>query len=71
MAAAMAFILFVVSSGGLPDLTALASFPSQETCQAAADKVNAALASGQDPRMALCFSADSLSALAKNNVSGK
>ena len=72
MAAAMAFILYVVSSGGLPDLTALAAFPSQATCQAAADKVNAAVASGQDAKIALCFSADSLDELAKkNNVPGK
>ncbi|MEO9228305.1 MAG: hypothetical protein ABI216_05025 [Devosia sp.] len=67
MTAAMAFILFVVSSGNLPDFTALAAFETQAACDAAATSVNAALSSGQDTKHALCLTAESLTEMAKKN----
>jgi hypothetical protein len=72
MSAAVLFILFVVSSGNLPDFTALAAFQTQAACDAAAVEVNKAISSGQYPKTALCLTSDSLNELAdKNNISGK
>jgi hypothetical protein len=72
MAAAVIYILYVVSTGNLPDFTALAAFQTIEACKSAADEVNKALSSGQYAKTALCLTSDSLNELAdKNNVSGK
>ena len=72
MSAAVLFILFVVSTGNLPDFTALAAFQTQAACEAAAADVNKAISSGQYPKTALCLTSDSLNELAdKNNISGK
>ena len=67
MSAAALFILFVVSSGTLPDFTALASYETAEACSTAAKAVNTALEAGQDAKLAVCFSADSLHAMATSN----
>lgn len=70
MAATVVFILYVVSGGNLPDLTALAAFGTEAACRSAADEVNKALASGQYAKTALCLSSDSLNELAdKNKIS--
>ena len=65
--AAIAFLLYVVSAGSVPDLTALAAFDTKAACDAAAASVTAALSGGQEPKVALCLSSDSLDALAKSN----
>ena len=72
MSAAVIYILFVVSTGNLPDFTALAAFQTHEACKAAAEEVNKAISSGQYAKTALCLTSDSLNELAdKNNISGK
>ena len=72
MTAAVIYILFVVSTGNLPDFTALAAFQTEDACKAESNDVNKALSSGQYPKTALCLTSDSLNELAdKNNVSGK
>jgi len=70
--AAIVFILYVVSTGNLPDFTALAAYPSAAACKSAADAVNTALKSGEDAKTAICLTSESLGELAKeNDVSGK
>ncbi len=70
--AAVVFILYLVSSGNLPDFTAVAAFPSQAACQSAAEALKQAISTGQDQKLPVCFSMESLSELAqKNGVSGK
>ncbi len=66
-AATVAFILFVISGSDMPDLTALATYPSAETCNAAAAKVKEALATGQDGKLIVCLSADSLKEMGAKN----
>ena len=69
MSAALVFILYVVSSGNLPDMTAMAAYQTKDACQVAAGKINDALASGEDAKTAICLNSDSLRDLAsKNNV---
>ena len=69
--AAVAYILFVISTGNLPDMTALASYETADACKAAAATITAALASGSDGKLVACISTDSLSEMAqKNGVSG-
>ena len=65
--AAIVFILYVVSTGNLPDFTALAAYPSAAACKSAAEEVNKALSAGQYAKTALCLSSDSLNELAKKN----
>jgi uncharacterized protein YjaG (DUF416 family) len=67
MSATVIYILFVISTGNLPDFTALAAYQSKDACVAAAAEVNKALSSGQDAKTALCLSSDSLNALAATN----
>lgn len=63
MSVALAFILYVASSTAAPSLTALAAYDSAETCQAAAQQVQAALAKGEDGATVICLSTDALKAL--------
>ena len=65
--AAIAFILFAVSSGNSPDLTSLALYPTAQACNAAATKINGALSGGEDGKLVVCFSSDSLTEMAKKN----
>lgn len=70
MSAAVVYILYVISSGNLPDFTALAAFQTQAACLDAAKQVNSALSPGQYAKTALCLTSDSLNELAdKNKVS--
>jgi len=70
MNSAIIFILYVISTGNLPDFTALAAFTTPEACQSAAADVNKAIGAGEYKKTALCLSSDSLNDLAnKNNVS--
>ena len=71
MAATIVFILYVVSTGNLPDFTALASFASKDACIAAATKVSEALSGADYPKTALCLSSDSLNELAQKNEISK
>lgn len=70
MAAAVIYILYVVSTGNLPDLVALGAFPTQEACRSAASAVNKDLGAGEYAKHALCLSSDTLNEIAsKNDVS--
>lgn len=70
MNAAIIYILYVISTGNLPDLTALAAFTTPGACQSAAADVNKAIGAGEYKKTALCLTSDSLNELAtKNNVS--
>jgi hypothetical protein len=66
--AAAIFILFAVSAGNSPDLTALAVYSSQEACQTAAKAVSQALETGEDGKHVMCISAESLEAMGKANA---
>ena len=68
MSAAIAYILFAVSSGAMPDMTALAAFDSREACSAAATQITAALSTGEDGKMMFCIASDSLDEMAKKNM---
>ncbi|MBI4923302.1 MAG: hypothetical protein HY834_16290 [Devosia nanyangense] len=65
--AVIAYFLFAVSGGAMPDMTALAAFDSQAACQAAAASVTEALSGGEDGNVIVCVSADSLKKLAEDN----
>ena len=65
--AAVVFILYLVSSGNLPDFTAVAAFQTQAACQSAAADVSKAIGSGQYQKTPVCISSDSLNDLAKKN----
>jgi hypothetical protein len=68
--AAIVYILFVISTGNVPDFTALAVFQSEAACRDAAKQINSALSPGQYAKTALCLTSDSLNELAdKNKVS--
>ncbi len=67
---ATAFLLFVLNSSGLPALTALAAFPTEESCKTAATVITAALSAGDEPAKVACFSATSIQDLAKANGLG-
>ena len=67
MSAAVVFILYVISTGNLPDFTALASYPTKAACDSAAQAVTTALSSGEYAKTALCLSSDSLNELASKN----
>lgn len=70
MNAAIIYILYVISTGNLPDFTALAAFTTPEACQSAAADVTKAIGAGEYKKTVLCLSSDSLNELAqKNNVS--
>jgi hypothetical protein len=72
MSATVIFILYIVSTGNLPDFTSLAAYQSREACDVAAAEVNKELVGGEYPKTALCLSSDTLNELAdKNNISGK
>jgi hypothetical protein len=64
---AIAFILFAISSGNSPDLTSLAVYPTAAACDAAAAQIKDALSSGEDGKLVVCFSSDSLTEMAKKN----
>jgi len=66
--AAIVFVLFAISTGSAPpDMTALADFQTKQECDAAASTIQGALAKGDEPKMLLCVSSDSLKDLAKKN----
>jgi hypothetical protein len=65
--AAIAFLLYVVSVGSAPDFTVLAAFDTKAACDTAAAGVTQALSSGEDQKVAVCLSSDSLDTLAKSN----
>lgn len=67
---ATAFLLFVLNSSGLPALTALAAFPSEESCKTAATVITAALSAGDEPQKVVCVSAESLQELGRANNFG-
>lgn len=67
MSAAMVYFLYAISTGNVPDFTALGTFRTAEACTAAAADVNKALGSAQDPKTALCLSSESLNEMAKHN----
>jgi hypothetical protein len=70
MTAAIIYILYAVSTGNLPDFTALAAFTTPEACQSAAAEVNKAVGSGEYKKTMLCLTSDSLNELAdKNKIS--
>lgn len=70
MNTAIIYILYAVSTGNLPDFTALAAFTTPEACQSAAADVNKAIGAGEYKTTVLCLTSDSLNELAdKNNVS--
>lgn len=71
MTAAVIFTLYAISSGDLPDFTALGAFQSKQACVSAAQEVEKALGSEEHPRMLLCVSSESLSKLATENGAGK
>jgi hypothetical protein len=68
MMAAVVVFLLAISSGDAPDMTALAGYDSMAACETAAAAVNAALAGGEDARMVLCVSADTLQQMVKQNL---
>lgn len=66
--AAIVFVLFAISTGSAPpDLTALAQFSTKDACDAAAATIQDALAKGDEAKMLLCASSDSLKDLARKN----
>jgi hypothetical protein len=68
MTAAIAYILFAVTSNAMPDLTALAAFDTRDACQAAAGMIADALAKGEDGKHLICIASDSLDEMAKKNL---
>ena len=50
-----------------PDFTVLAAFDTKAACDTAAAGVIQALSTGQDQKVAVCLSSDSLDELAKSN----
>ena len=48
-AAAVIYILYAISTGNLPDFTALGAFQTQEACQSAAQAVNKDLGAAEYP----------------------
>ena len=70
MNAAIIYILYAISTGNLPDFTALAAFTTPEACKAAAADATKAIGPGQYQKTMLCLSSDSLNELAdKNKIS--
>lgn len=70
MAAAIIYIRYAVSTGNLPDFTALGVFATPEACASAAADVNKAPGAGEYRKTVLCLTSNSLNELAdKNNVS--
>ena len=70
MNAAIIYILYAVSTGNLPDFTALAAFSTPEACRSAAAEVSKAIGAGEYQKTVLCLTSDSLNELAdKNKVS--
>jgi hypothetical protein len=67
VASTIVFILFAIAGGNSPDLTSLAVFPTAEACDAAATKIKDALKDGDDGKLIVCFSSDSLTEMAKKN----
>jgi hypothetical protein len=66
--AAIVFVLFAISTGSAPpDLISLAQFSTKEACDAAAATIQDALAKGNDPKMLLCVSSDSLKDMVRKN----
>ena len=67
MAAAVIYILYVVSTGNLPDLTALGAFQTKEACQSAAQAMNKDLGAGEYTKHVLCLNSDTLNEIASQN----
>lgn len=67
MSAAVAYLLFAIAAGNSPDLVALATYPTEAACQAAAATIKDALATGTDGKLVMCIGSDSLSQLAQKN----
>jgi hypothetical protein len=67
MSAAIAYLLFAISSASAPDLNALAAYPTREACVAALGKINDALAGGESGVHLACISSDSLEELGRKN----
>lgn len=66
--AAIIYVLFAISTGGAPpDMSALAQFESKPACEAAAQAVHDALAKGDNAKMLLCVSSDSLKQMARDS----
>jgi hypothetical protein len=71
VSAAIVYLLFAISGGNAPDLSALASYPSQPACRAALETVGGALAEGDNGVHLLCIASDSLEELGqKSGASG-
>jgi hypothetical protein len=68
MTSALVFILFAIASGNSPEMTALADYPSQPACIAAAKQVRAALNTGGNGRLVACVSSDALNQLANKSA---
>ena len=66
--AMIAYILFVVSAGEMPQLTALAAYADEASCVAARDAITSTLEGSTEPQPLQCISVDSLGALAEANT---
>jgi hypothetical protein len=67
---ATAYLLFALSAGNMPVLSALAAFPSEEACKKASAAVEAALSAGDEPQKVACISSASLQELGTVNGLG-
>jgi len=65
---ALVFILFAIASGDSPEMTALATYPTQTACVAAAKQVHSALNAGGNSRLIACVSSDDLNRLADHSA---
>ncbi len=72
MSGMVIFILYALSTNGIPSFDPLADFPTKDACITAAANINSALETGKDHgATVVCISADSLDDLAKaNNLKG-
>ncbi|MEO6013498.1 MAG: hypothetical protein ABIQ30_07945 [Devosia sp.] len=67
---ATAYLLFAISGGQLPVLTALAAYESKEACETAAATIAATLANDENAGKIACISTESLNELGKANGLG-
>lgn len=65
---ATAYLLFMLSEAGLPILTGLAMYETEDTCMNAKATIEAVLGTGQNPQKLVCLSAASLKDIGKANT---
>jgi hypothetical protein len=67
---ATAYLLFIVTKGELPGLTAIGTYPDSASCREAATQITEILKSGGFDQAIVCITQQSLEDLAKSNDLG-